>query len=286
MAATNRPPSLRQRRLGAELRRLRERTDMSATEAGARFGSNQSRISNMEAGRYPVSTDRVRAFAHLYSCADQELVDALAQMTGRQPRGWWEQDREILPAGLLDLAELEHHAAYVRVATMVHIPGLLQTREYARVHFESGIPQLSPPAVEHRVSFRIKRQGILYEDAPTPLTAIIHEAALRIGLGSPDVARAQLQHLIDMSERENITVLVIPFGVGPLPCSGQPIDYFGGSVPQLDTVQLDTDHGIDLLDAEAHLVHYRSVLDRFEGYALKPTASRDLIHRVAQSLEG
>lgn len=57
-----------------------------------------------------------------------------------------------------------------------------------------------------------------------------------------------------------------------------------GSVPQLDTVQLDSDHGNQLLDAEAHLVNYRSVLDRMESYALKPKASRDLIYRIAQSI--
>ncbi|MEU9792319.1 helix-turn-helix transcriptional regulator [Streptomyces sparsogenes] len=284
MAPTSRPPTVRQRRLGAELRRLRERTDMSATEAGKHFGASQSRVSSIEAGRYAVSADRVRALAGLYNCADQELIEALTQMTGRQARGWWEQDREVLPAGLLDMAELEHHARFVRAATMVHIPGLLQTRDHARALFDATVPPLPPPAVEHRVSFRVKRQGILYDSKPTPLTAIIHEAALRMGVGGPNVARAQLQHLAEMSEHENIKLMVIPFGAGPLHGSGHPIDYFGGTVPQLDTVQLDTDHGTVLLDAEAHLMKYRSVLDHLESYALKPTASRDLIHHVMKTL--
>jgi len=203
-------------------------------------------------------------------------------MTGTRTRGWWEEYREFLPVGLLDLAEVEHHATYVRVATMVHIPGLLQTAEHARVVFNAGIPQLAPYEVEHRVSHRIKRQAILYGDTPTPLTAIIHEAALRMGYGGTPVARAQLEHLGDMSERENVTIVVIPFGAGPLPGSGQSVDYLGGSVSQLDTVQLDTDHGNELLNAEAQLVNYRSVLDRMESYAFKPAASRDLIHRIAR----
>ncbi|WP_326442375.1 DUF5753 domain-containing protein [Streptomyces sp. H27-D2] len=205
-------------------------------------------------------------------------------MTGRQTRGWWEQYREVLPAGLLDIAELEHHAAFARVATMVHIPGLLQTTDYARALFNCVVPSFAPYEVEHRVSYRIKRTAIVYGDEPTPLTAIVHEAALRMGFGGPAVARAQLQHLIDMGERANITVLVIPFGSDPFPGSGQPIGYLGGPVPQLDTVQLDTDHGAELLDAEAHLVNYRIVLDRMQGCALKPAASRELIHRIAQSL--
>jgi hypothetical protein len=148
----------------------------------------------------------------------------------------------------------------------------------------SAIPLLTPPDVEHRVSFRIKRQGILYGDEPTPLTAIIHEAALRMGISGPAVDRAQLQHLIDMSELDNITIVVIPFGKGSLHCSGQPISYYGGLVPQLDTVELDTDLGSELIGSEAHLATYRSVMDRFESYALKPTASRDLIHEIAQNM--
>ncbi|MFD8870034.1 helix-turn-helix domain-containing protein [Streptomyces sp. NPDC059590] len=284
MASTSRPPTVRQRRLGAELRRLRERTDMSATEAGTHFGASQSRVSSIEAGRYAVSADRVRALASLYNCGDQELIEALTELTGRQTRGWWEQDREVLPAGLLDLAELEYHATFVRVATMVHIPGLLQTRDHARALFDSTVPPPPPHEVEHRLSYRIKRQGILHGAEPTPFTAIIHEAALRLGYGGPTVARAQLQHLIDMGEQDNINVLVIPFGAGPLPGSGQPIDYFGGSAPQLDTVSLDTDLGAQLLDAEAHLMKYRSVLERFESYALKQDASRSLIHHIAQNI--
>ncbi|MEU1790503.1 helix-turn-helix transcriptional regulator [Streptomyces sparsogenes] len=278
------PPTVRRQRLGAELRKLRERAGMSAATAAGLLGSNQTQISNIEAGRHGVSADRVRTLARLYTCPDQELIDALVQMTGGRTRGWWEDYRDILPAGWLDLAEVEHQATYVRVATMVHIPGLLQTTDHARTIFNAAVPPLAPYEVEHRVSFRIKRQAILYGDAPTPLTAIVHEAALRMGYGGPTVAQAQLQHLIDMSERENITLIVIPFGAGPLPGSGQSVDYLGGSVPQLDTVQLDTDHGNELLNSEAHLLNYRSVLDRMEGYALKPPASRDLIHRIAQKL--
>lgn len=110
MARAKVPPTVRQRRLGAELRRLREHADLSATRAGELFGAPQSRISNIEAGSYAVSADRVRALARLYECSDDALIQALAAMTGGRTRGWWEEYREILPADALDLAELEHHA--------------------------------------------------------------------------------------------------------------------------------------------------------------------------------
>ncbi|MBN3931065.1 transcriptional regulator [Streptomyces verrucosisporus] len=239
-------------------------------------------MSMIEAGRYAVSADRVRGMARAYSCTDQELIEALAGMTGGRTRGWWEEYRDILPPGALNLAELEHHATAVRVASVVHVPGLLQTTDHARAIMTDAVPPFAPHEVEHRVSHRIKRQGILYKDTPTPLTAVVHEAALRMGFGGAAVARAQLGHLIEMSERENITLLVIPFRAGNFPSSGQPIVYYRGPVPQLDTVQLDTDHGSEFIDAQARLVKYRTIMDRMERCALTPAESRDLMHHIAQ----
>jgi transcriptional regulator with XRE-family HTH domain len=277
-------PTLRQQRLGAELRKLRERAGLTSTAAAALLGSPQARISNIEAGRYAVSADRVRTLARNYSCPDDAYVEALASMTGGRKRGWWEEYRDILPTGLLDLAELEHHAAALRVAVTVHMPGLLQTPEHARATMREAVPPLRPHEIEHRVSYRVKRQAVLFDGTLTALTAVIHEAALRMGFGGPEVSRAQLLHLVEMSEQQTITVLVIPFGQTGFPASGQPITYALGPVPQLDTVVLDSDHGCEFLDAEAQLHRYRSVVDRMQSRALSESASRDLIQRIAQDL--
>ncbi|MGK5547583.1 helix-turn-helix domain-containing protein [Streptomyces sp. URMC 127] len=278
------PPTIRQRRLGAELRRLREHAELSATEAGRVHGTTQSRISNIESGGYPISAERVRTLARLYGCTDQSVIDALTRMTGGRTRGWWEEYRQILTGDALDLAELEHHARSMRIASAVHLPGLLQTTEHARALFKDVVPAYDPPSIEHLVSFRIKRQAVIYGDQPTPLTAIIHEAALRMGFGGPEVARAQLVHLLAMSEREHITVQVIPFGTGSYPSSGAAIIYFDSEVRQLDTVQVDTDTRSEFVDAQPQLIRYRAVLDRLEESALTPAASRDVIHRIAKSI--
>ncbi|GAA3064690.1 transcriptional regulator with XRE-family HTH domain [Streptomyces olivoverticillatus] len=275
-------PTVRRRRLGVELRRLRERADLSATEAAALLGVTQSRISNIEAGRYGVSADRVRAFARAYDCSDKELVDALAAMTGDRKRGWWEEYRESLPTGLSDLAELEHHAAALRVAQVINIPGLLQTTDYARAVFREAVPTLLPHEIEYRVSHRIKRQAILYRDTPPAYTAIIHEAALRMEFGGSTTAKAQLDHLLGMSERDNITIVVIPFNGTAFPSSGHGVDYLSGAVPQLDTALLDVAEGGACIDSAAKLEKYRLILDRMKNVALSPRASRDLIHRIGQ----
>ncbi|WP_043978833.1 helix-turn-helix domain-containing protein [Streptomyces rimosus] len=278
------PPTLRQRRLGAELRKLRERAGLSTTGAAGLLGVNQSRISNIESGRYAVGPERVRVMAHNYACVDDRLIGSLAAMTGGRTRGWWEEYRELLPASLLDLAELEHHATSLRVASVVHLPGLLQTPAHARAIFSEVVPKLAAYEIEYRVSHRIKRQSILYGDRPTPVTVVLHEAALRMGFGGRDIAREQLKHLNEMGESDHVSVVVIPFGGGAFPGSGQPIVYVSASVPQLDTVQLDTDDGQEFLDGEAQLGKYRSVLDRMEGCALTPDKSRDLIHGVTREL--
>lgn len=275
-------PTLRQKRLGAELRKLRERSGLSSTAAAAEIGVPQARISMIEGGRYRVSAERVRTMARIYACDDPELVAALAGLTGGRSHGWWEEYRELLPAVLVDVAELEHHATAMRVAVVVTMPGLVQTVGHARGAFSQSVPRLLPHEVEHRASFRVKRQAVLHRSPKVPFTAIVHEAALRMGFGGLDVTREQLRFLVEASELENVKILVVPFGLGDYPASGQPISYVSGPVPELDTVILDSDHGCTFLDAAAQVSRYRSILDRMESCALTPRKSRDFIRRVAK----
>ncbi|MCC3778528.1 helix-turn-helix transcriptional regulator [Streptomyces sp. UNOB3_S3] len=278
------PPTLRQRRLGAELRKLRERAGLSSTAAAARFGFQQARMSMIEAGRHAVSADRVRAMARAYSCADDKLTDALADMTGGRTRGWWDEYREHLPADLADLAELEHHAHGLRVALVIHIPGLLQTIDHARAVIQAAVPPMRAYEVEHRLSHRMKRQGILHRDNPVPYSAVIHEAALRMRFGGAETVRAQLCHLVEMSELDHVTIRVIPFTAGAFTGAGTSSDYVYGAVPELDTVQLDVAHGCQFIDAEAQLATYSAILDAMEATALNPAESRDFIHGLARTI--
>ncbi|ARZ70191.1 helix-turn-helix transcriptional regulator [Streptomyces sp. HU2014] len=273
----------RQLRLGAELRKLREAAGISSTEAGRLLGTSQAQISNIETGRVGVSANRVRMLAINYRCTDQALIEALTTMAEERRRGWWDHYQDVLPTGLLDLAETEHHATALRVAQAITIPGLLQTPEHARAIFREFVPALKPHEVEHRVSHRVKRQEILFRDKPTSYTAIIHEAALRMQFGGPETARAQLAHVISMTERENIAIAVIPFNVTSFPISGHGVDYCYGPVPHLDTVHLDAAHGGQLVDAAASLRRYRLMLDRMQQVALDVIASRELMHHIAKS---
>ncbi|MFF2405446.1 helix-turn-helix domain-containing protein [Streptomyces sp. NPDC058092] len=277
-------PTERQRRLGAELRRMRTSADLSAEFAAGLLGVDRGKISNIEAGARPISPDRLRTLACNCECTDEKYVDALVEMAQPRGRGWWERYRGTLPQGLLDIAELEAHALRMRAAYSMHIPGLLQTSDHALALFRVVIPQLPEREVALRLAHRVERQEVLDGDGPTPYTGIVHEAALRMQFGGRDVARAQLNHLLKKSEQANVTLLVIPFEAGAFPGAGQTVLYAEGPVPQLDTVQIDNSHGPVFVHSDAQLAKYRAHLDWMEGIALSPDKSRDFIHTIARQL--
>ena len=277
-------PTGRQQRLGAELRKLREQAGLSAQAAADLLGVNRSRISNTEAGRFGVSPERVRDFASMYQCADEELVEALTGMAAERRKGWWEQYRGELPSTLLDIAEMEWHASSLRTAVTSHLPGLLQTEDHARAVFDLADPPLPPLQILARSAHRLKRQAVLDRSDPPTLLAIIHEAALRMRFGGRQTAQAQLDHILKMTDRDNVTVRVIPFAAQGFPGAGQSLTYASAPIRQLDTVQLDTFHGAQFIDVAMQLRRYRQLLDRMETLALASEGSRDLIRDIARQL--
>ncbi|MFI1184585.1 Scr1 family TA system antitoxin-like transcriptional regulator [Streptomyces sp. NPDC020799] len=274
----------RQRRLGSELRKLREHAGLSLGDAAALLSTDRTSISNTESGRFGVSAQRVRTWASLYGCPDADYADALASMAVERNKGWWEEYRGDLSSGALDLAELEHHARALRAVQIMHMPGLLQTEDYARAVFEEAVPPVSPIVLRRRLSHRLRRRDVLDRPDPPRCTFLIHEAALRLQFGGPKVADTQLNYLVSQSERDNVTVRIIPFSVGGFPNAGSSTLYVYGPVPQLDTVQTDTPNGSAFLDAETRLANYRAILDRLEERSLDPDQSRDFILKTAQQL--
>ncbi|SFD76949.1 helix-turn-helix domain-containing protein [Streptomyces aidingensis] len=281
---TRRTPTERQKRLGAELRKLRVAAGRSTEYAAGLLGVDRNKISNMESGVRVISPERVRTLTSNYDCTDALYVEALAAMAGGGERGWWEQHRGTLPSGLLDIAELEWHAVRLHTAQTVHLPGLFQTEDYARSVFTAVLPPLSRLEVELRVSHRMQRQRVLDRDPPPPYVGYIHEAALRMQFGGREVTRHQLEHLCVMSERENITLRVIPVECGAVPGAGHAILYAEGVVPKLDTVQIDSAHGAVFAHAEAQLAKYRAHIEWMAKAALPPEDSRDFMLTIARQL--
>ncbi|MFF8976648.1 helix-turn-helix domain-containing protein [Streptomyces cellulosae] len=274
----------RQKRLGSELRRMRTVAGMSAEYAAGLLGVDRSRISNMESGQRGINAERLRKLACNCDCTDEAYVEALVEMAEPSQAGWWERYRGSLPQGLLDISETEAYAVRLRGANTVHVPGLLQTPEHAMAIFRAVVPQLPEHEVALRLAHRTERQSVITRDDPVRYVAVIHEAALRMQFGGRDVARGQLKYLLEVSEWDHVTVLVIPFDHGAFPGAGQTVVYAEGPVRQLDTVQIDNSHGPDFLYAEGQLAKYRAQLDLLEGLALSPERSRDFIREIAHHL--
>lgn len=277
-------PTARQRRVGVELRRMREAAGLNVRQAAERLGIERTSISNIEAGRLGVSEERINSLASAYECTDRAYVDALAAMAEERARGWWEEYRGKLGAGALDLAELEHHARGVRSLQVPYVPGLLQTEEYAKAMFSMEVPEPTPAELRRYLSFRMRRRDVLDRDNPPHSVFLIHETALRLDFGGPAVMRAQLRHILESSERDNVTVRALPFSVGGFPYAGSQINHVVGDVPELDTVQFDTPTGILLMDAPAALNKHRSTLNRIEELALTEEKTRDFVRDILKQL--
>ncbi|MFC8824800.1 helix-turn-helix domain-containing protein [Streptomyces sp. NPDC057137] len=276
-------PTARQKRVGTELRKLRERAGLSGSAVAAFLGGERAQVSHLESGRYGVSAERVRRIAAHCSATDKHLVDALASMAEERGKGWWEDYRGILSPGFLDLAELEHHALYLRAIQMLYIPGLFQTEAYARELFTSGVSDLPKSEINARVEHRTRRREIFDRPNPPKFESFIHEAALRMRYGPVEVARSQLDFLHQVSQWPSVTIRIIPFDA-QLNGSIHPMLYAGAAIPQLDTVQVDSAFDGGFLDAEAQLAKYRSLLDSVATISLGVAESTKFIQRIAQEM--
>ncbi|MET8543379.1 helix-turn-helix transcriptional regulator [Kitasatospora sp. NPDC004799] len=271
-------PTVRQQRLGIELRRIRERVGVTPKSLAATIGTDLPKISQMENGKSGISAERLRIWARTCGCEDGPYLDALLAMTQDRRKYWWDGYRGRLPNAIIDIAEMEHHASSLSILNSTFIPGLLQTPEYATAVFERLPPQYRQEA-DVRKAFRIRRQQI-FVDHPKPYSAFLHESALRMQFGGPDVLADQLRSLLDNSERPGVEIRVIPFSVPTYTGSGESLYLARGPVPELDTVQIDLSHGPKFVHTQAELASYRRIKEETAAISLAPEESRDFIRAL------
>ncbi|MEU3952196.1 helix-turn-helix transcriptional regulator [Streptomyces achromogenes] len=214
--ASNVDPTVRRRRLGQELRRLRELKGMTAEEVAERLLVSQSKISRLENGRRSISQRDVRDLCGVYEVEDKRIVDSLMEMArDSRQQGWWHTFGDIPYSVYIGL---ETDAESLRVYEPQIVTGLLQTRPYAEALVRGALPETSAEEIEKRVEVRMRRQErITTERNPLRLWVVLDEAALHRVVGSRLVMREQLEHLIELSELPHVTVQVLPFEVGAHP---------------------------------------------------------------------
>lgn len=262
---------------------MREAAGRTAGDAAAVLGVDRSKVTLIEQGTYPVSSERVIALADEYEEGDSAYVDAVAAMAADRSKGWWEEHRGLVPAGILEISEVEHHAHGISTYQICHAPGLMQTEDTAREIFREVYPPLRPLNVEARVENRLRRSQILSR-GDLDYEAIVHEAALRMEFGGAGVARAQLKHMLALAEQPNITLRVLEFRSGGFKGAGQAVMYAQGPVPRLDTVQLDSVGSPAFLTEVNQLENYRNIIGAMRDRALGPTESCELISGILKDL--
>lgn len=209
-------PTLRRRRLSAELRRLREQAKLSSTEVTKRLGWSSGKLTRFERGEWKRPNPRdVQDLCEVYGVTDERRREYLMQLArdGRL-KGWWDPYDKMLSEAYSTYIGLEVEAAAVLNFEPLMIPGLLQTSDYAHGVTEGSAREVDDDEIAKRVEIRLERQAALRGDEPMRLWTIVDEAALRRLVGGPEVMRAQMAALLKAAELPKLSLQVIPYATG------------------------------------------------------------------------
>ncbi|MCQ9134467.1 helix-turn-helix domain-containing protein [Streptomyces hilarionis] len=280
--ASNVNPTVRRRRLGQELRRLRELKGMTAEEVAERLLVSQSKISRLENGRRSISQRDVRDLCGVYEVEDQRMVDSLMEMAkDSRQQGWWHAFGDVPYSVYIGL---ETDAASLRVYDPQVVPGLLQTRQYAEALISGALPETAHTEIEKRVQVRMRRQErVSSGENPLRLWSVMDESALRRVVGSRELMRDQLEHLVEQSQLPHVTVQVIPFDMGAHPgLNGQYAilefpDTADSSVVYIEGVTSDL-----YLEKPNDVQKYSVMYEHLRAQALNVEHSRQFIADIAK----
>lgn len=208
-------PTVWRRWLALELRRLRNEAGLGQKEAGNRCGWSGARLSYIESAKQDVREDDLDELLPLYNVPEDQWSDYYEAAERSRERGWWERYGREMPDYLGLFVGLEQGASVIQTFKPVLVPGQLQTPAYAEAVLRQDVWPRTDQEVSRLVDLRISRQAILTrEDAPLTFTAVIDEAVLRHMAGGPETMADQINHLVEMAERPNVTIRVIPFERG------------------------------------------------------------------------
>ncbi|MET9041921.1 helix-turn-helix domain-containing protein [Streptomyces sp. NPDC003737] len=279
-------PTLLKMLVGVQLAGMREGLGLSQEQAARALGFSPAKLSRIEAGkgRKPPTEDDVRSLLQLYKADDHEaeVLVKLLQRAGEP--GWWQRyDKRLMPEWFDRLVGLQEAAAAIRTFEIQYVPGLLQTAAYTRAVVERGLPSASATEVERRVELRMRRRQLLARPDAPQLWAIVDESVLMRVLGSREVMREQLEHLVEMAQYPHVTLQFVPLDVTNASAPAIPVTYlrFGGlDLP--DIVYLEHIRSANFLEDRDETEEYRMALDRLADEALNPRESVALLQRTLE----
>jgi transcriptional regulator with XRE-family HTH domain len=275
---------MRRRRLSAELRRLRTDARLTVEDAAGRLQWPASKVSRIENRQVGVSPKDLRKLLDLYHVEDRAYRDELLEVGRRATeRGWWQSYTGLLPA-LGNLIGLEAEAATIRTYEPELIPGLLQTPDYARAVIRAGSPGYTKEQTDRGGEIRLERQEVLTRaDPPPPKISVgLNEGVLARRVGSPEVMRAQLEHLMRDRDRANVVIQVLPFSTGEHPAMVGPFTMLTFLDPaDPGVVNVENVLGALALEQPEEIRAYEEVWNTLQARAVSPDDSRAIIKTYA-----
>jgi transcriptional regulator with XRE-family HTH domain len=278
-------PTVRRKRLGIELRRLREQSGLTCEEVGKQLDCSGTRVSRVETGVINAKPGDVRELLEVYGIKGEE-ADALVRLArDARKKGWWHTYGDVLPKWFEAYLGFEAEATRIHDFKPLVIPGLLQTEDYARSVLRAAPNSSSMEEIDRQVALRIERQAILTRCNPVDLWLVLSEAALRVQVGTVETMRAQLRHLAQVSQYPNVTLQVLPFTTAAHvnPISPFTILQFPAALDPT-VVYLEHMTGGLFLEKTEEIRRYTVVFDHLRAEAHGRSQSTALIGQVASEL--
>jgi transcriptional regulator with XRE-family HTH domain len=274
-----RSPTVRRRELGALLRKLRTETGLTVEQAAGRLLFSMSKLSRMETGHGVATPRDIRDLCDLYGVTDEAERDRMTSLAREGKRvGWW-QGYDL--DSFATYVGLEAEAAGISCYQSAIVPGLMQTPGYARAMHTANVPQIPAGRIEQLIEVRLTRQQLLVQEPPLRLEAILDEALLRRVVGGPVVMAAQLDHLAGLSGRPNVTIRVIPFGVGAHPAMNSTFNILEFAGPVAPVVYVEGLVGWIYVERPQDVNRYQQVFEHLRIVSLNPRESIELIARIS-----
>ncbi|WP_319462638.1 helix-turn-helix transcriptional regulator [Micromonospora sp. RTP1Z1] len=290
LSARRQPPTVRLRRLAAELRSLRTAAGLTRDEVSEQTGINPATLYRIETAKVRPQRRTLMAMLDKYGVTDEDKRSELIALSRQAAQlGWLQAYESELPELYTTYISFEAEARSVRNYESLFVPGLLQTENYARAVIRGVLPLATDADVQARVEARMQRQQSLRTTDPLRLWAILDEAVLHRLTGGPVIMAEQLDALVSAAGQPHVTLQVIPFTSGAhagMPGSFVVMDFPDPADPAL--VYVDSMAGDLFLEREADVRRYTSTFEHLRATALDPTSSIKLIqeHAAAISQEG
>jgi transcriptional regulator with XRE-family HTH domain len=276
-------PTVRRRRLAAELRRLRERALLTGDQVAEHMGWSASKVSRIENAHTPPRALEIKKLLTLYGAKDRAADLLELAREAETSKGWWETYSQTLSPEYATLIGLEAEAAAAMSWTPLIVPGLLQTSDYAR-EVTNGLVEhiapISPGETRRRVEARLARQQVLTRDNPLEFSAILDQSVLFRRFGNQNVMQSQMKRLLDLSERGNVTLRILPLdGPHPIGTGAFVLLQFDEAhdITHHDVVYLEHLTGGRYVEEEEESFTYRRTFDRLNDLALSVSKSREMI---------